>query len=116
MGARARATFDQIRANRLASTLLILVTLAIGILIGTVVSKGVKGKELPNSSDASPIQVPAPKQLSNAFAGIAKELEPTVVNINTETLGKPEPTPRPNQRRRPQRPNDDDNQNPFDDL
>jgi serine protease Do len=117
MGARARATFDQIRANRLASTLLVLVTLAIGILIGTVATRGVKGKESLNTSDASQIQVPAPKQLSNAFAGIAKELEPTVVNINTETLGKPEPAPRPNQRRRqPQRPQDDENQNPFDDL
>ncbi len=127
MGARARATFDQIRANRLASTILVMVTLAVGILIGTVISNGVKAKVLPNSSDAAAIQIPAPKQLSNAFSQIAKQLEPAVVNINTESINKEE-TPQPRQRRRPgqRTPNDpsnphnpnnnDDQQSPFDDF
>ena len=122
MGARARATFDHIRSNRLASTILVMVTLAVGILIGTVISNGVKAKTSFNSSDAAQIQIPAPKQLSNAFAQIAKQLEPAVVNINTETVGKEDNTPQPRQRRRPgQRPNtpDDDQgqgQSPFDDF
>jgi serine protease Do len=125
MGARARATFDQIRANRLASTILVMVTLALGILIGTVISNGVKAKTSPNSSDASAIQIPAPKQLSNAFAQIAKQLEPAVVNINTESIAKEDNSPQPRQRRRPgQRPNNPNNpnndeeqgQSPFDDF
>jgi len=63
-------------------------TLALGILIGTVVSYGVKGKEGQKSSDATPLTVPAPKQLSNAFSQIAKQLGPSVVNINTESTVK----------------------------
>ncbi|MGA9391276.1 MAG: peptidase S1, partial [Candidatus Sulfotelmatobacter sp.] len=55
----------------------IAVTLALGILIGTVVSFGVKGKEGQKSSDASPLTVPSPKQLSNAFSQIAKQLGPS---------------------------------------
>jgi len=125
MGARARATFDQIRANRLASTILVMVTLSVGILIGTVISNGVKAKTSVNSSDAAQIQIPAPKQLSNAFAQIAKQLEPAVVNINTESIGKEDATPQPRQRRRPgqRTPNDDEQgqgqgqgQSPFDDF
>ena len=36
---------EKVKANRFASTLVILATLSLGILIGTVVSAGVKGKE-----------------------------------------------------------------------
>ncbi len=36
---------QRMKANRFASTLVILATLSLGILIGTVVSAGVKGKE-----------------------------------------------------------------------
>jgi serine protease Do len=88
-----------------------------------VISNGVKAKVSPNSSDAAQIQIPAPKQLSNAFAQIAKQLEPAVVNINTESMGKEEETPQPRQRRRPRpnspnNPNDDQDQqqSPFDDF
>ena len=48
--------FLQMKANRYATTLVILVTLALGILIGTVVATGVKGKTV-DSSDASPLQI-----------------------------------------------------------
>src|SRR5438874_4749330 len=116
MKARARATVERIRANRWASTVLVLLTLTVGILIGTVISNGVKGKELPNrSADATPLQVPSPKQQSSLFAHIAKEMEPSVVNITTESLPKEAPQARrsPNRRRPPQ--GDEDN-NPFDDF
>src|SRR5271166_657178 len=75
----------KIRANRFASTLVILATLSLGILIGTVVSAGVKGKEkAASSSDATPLQVPSPQQLSSQFSQIARQLEPSVVNISTD--------------------------------
>jgi serine protease Do len=64
----------------------------------------VKGKEGQKSSDASPLSVPAPQQLSNTFSQIAKQLGPCVVNINTESTIK---TPR--RRRGEQNPDDDDN-------
>ncbi len=76
---------QRLKANRFASTMVVLATLSLGILIGTVVSGAVKGKEQNSSSDATPLKVPSPVQMSNQFSTIARQLEPTVVNINTET-------------------------------
>src|ERR1700690_4395587 len=88
MDSRESAFLARLKANRWAYTLTILVTLSLGILIGTVISYGVKGKEGQKSSDATPLTVPAPQQLSNAFSQISKQLEPSVVNINTESTIK----------------------------
>src|SRR5271163_4729569 len=84
----SRAIKMRLRAHRWVYTFSILATLSVGILIGTVVSYGVKGKEGQKSSDATPLSVPAPQQLSNTFSQIAKQLEPSVVNINTESTIK----------------------------
>src|SRR5581483_2435630 len=80
---------QRFKANRFASTMVILATLSLGILIGTVVSGAVKGKEQNTSADATPLKVPSPVQMSNQFSTIARQLEPSVVNINTETSIKP---------------------------
>ncbi len=98
------AMWMRMKAHRWAYTLSILATLAVGILIGTVVSYGVKGKE-GQKSDATPLTMPSPQQMSNAFSQIAKQLEPSVVNINTESTIK-------NVHRRrgtPNSPDDDEN-------
>jgi len=115
METRESAFWTRFKANRLAYTLTILATLSLGILIGTVISYGVKGQESRKSSDAAQLTVPPPQQLSNAFSQISKQLEPSVVNINTES------TVKPTVRRRRPSPNapdggggDDDN--PFDDF
>jgi len=109
---RASAFWVRLKANRLAYTLTILVTLAIGILIGTIVSRSVKGQESKKGSDATPLSVPAPTQLSNQFSQIAKQLEPSVVNINTESTIKTQ-----RRRRGPIGPDGGgDDQNPFDDF
>ena len=78
----------RMKARHWAYTGFVLATLSLGILIGTVISYGVKGKEGQKGSDATPLSMPAPQQLSNTFAQIAKQLEPTVVNINTESTIK----------------------------
>src|SRR5271167_162149 len=98
-----------------AYTLTILATLTLGILIGTIISKGVRGQESKKSSDsATPLTIPSPVQLSNQFSQIAKQLEPSVVNINTESTVKAPP------RRRRGNPDQGegggDDQNPFDDF
>lgn len=95
---------SRLKTRRWVYSLSIVTTLALGILIGTVVSFGVKGKEGQKSSDATPLSVPAPQQLSNAFSQIAKQLGPSVVNINTESTIK-----NPHRRRDDQGPDDDDN-------
>jgi len=83
------AMWVRIKAHRWAYTLSILATLSVGILIGTVISYGVKGKEGgQKSSDATPLTLPSPTQMSNAFSQIAKQMEPSVVNINTESTIK----------------------------
>ena len=79
---------QKLKQNRFASTLVILATLTLGILIGTVVSAGVKGKEKNSSADATPLQVPNPVKMSNQFSQIARQMEPSVVNINTESTIK----------------------------
>jgi serine protease Do len=83
----SRAMWMRIKAHRWAYTLSILATLSVGILIGTVISYGVKGKE-GQKSDATPLTLPSPQQMSNTFSQIAKQLEPSVVNINTESTIK----------------------------
>jgi serine protease Do len=97
----SRAMWMRMKAHRWAYTLTILATLSVGILIGTVISYGVKGKE-GQKSDATPLTLPSPHEMSNTFSQIAKQLEPSVVNINTESTIKNV------HRRRGQNPDDDD--------
>ena len=106
----ASGSWQRLKANRFASVLVILATLSLGIMIGTVVSSTVKGKEKqPSTSDATPLQIPEAKHLSTQFSQIAKQLEPAVVNINTESTLK-HPSVRGGRRGQQQPPDDEDNQ------
>src|SRR5215510_3885180 len=110
-----KSLLERLRIRRLASTFTILATLSAGILIGSVVSHGVKGQEAKiDSSDATPLKIPAPKALSTDFSRIAKEVGPAVVNINTETLPKDQMRRRGGKTFR-QMPQNPDNNNPDDD-
>jgi serine protease Do len=113
------AIWMRMKAHRWAYTLSILATLSVGILIGTVISYGVKGKEgQSGKSEVTPLAMPSSsaagsgfsQQLSNAFAGVAKELEPSVVNINTES------TIKTMRRRRGGQGDDDDDSGGMDDF
>src|SRR5262249_10226048 len=66
--------------KRLLYLTLILATLTIGVVIGTIVSGGVKAGE----QKAQSLVIPDPVSLSNAFSQIAVNLAPAVVNISTE--------------------------------
>src|ERR1700733_4453023 len=99
----SREIWVRMRAHRWVYTFSILATLSVGILIGSVISYGVKGKEGQKSSDATPLTMPSPQQLSNTFSQIAKQLEPSVVNINTESTIK-----NAHRRRQGQAPDDED--------
>jgi serine protease Do len=64
----------------------VVVTLATGILIGTIVSHGVRAaRSSPAALDARPLPPPSPAELSSSFAQVAEALAPAVVNINTES-------------------------------
>ena len=104
---------QRIRIHRFSTTFVLLATLSVGILAGSVLARGVHGKEDQsiNSSDATPLKIPNPTILSNQFSVIAKQVGPAVVNINTETAPKATPPRRGNRRASPNTPNGDDDQN-----
>jgi serine protease Do len=111
--------FQRIRSHRLTTTFVLLATLSVGILSGSVLTRGVSGKEQArvDSTDAKPLVIPSPVALSNGFSQIVKQVGPAVVNINTEELPKPSATKRRRggQRAVPNNPDgDDDSQAPGD--
>ena len=109
---RSMSFLDRMRTQKFLSFTLILFTLSIGIVIGTLISSGVKAaKDNPAAPGATPLVIPSPVELSNTFAQIAKQVEPSVVNISTTYL--PKQTTNLNRRgaRRQQVPQDDDSDN-----
>jgi serine protease Do len=81
--------FDRLRARRLASTFAVLATVSLAIVFGSYTAHGVHGQEKPgDTSDATPLKIPTTSVAPNAFAQIAKQVGPAVVNINTRTLPK----------------------------
>src|SRR6059036_1900925 len=92
---------NTIRTRKLLSSSLILFTLSVGILIGTLVNTGVKAAKDQAAPGATPLVIPNPVQLSTAFTQLAKQLEPSVVNISTTYEPKAATArPRGNTRRR----------------
>ena len=107
--------FDKLRTQKLLSFTLILFTLSIGIVIGTLINSGVKAaKDTTVAPGATPLTIPNPVELSTTFTQIAKQVEPSVVNISTEYRPKASASTRtpPSGRRRQQQavPPDDDDQ------
>src|SRR5689334_381604 len=103
--------FDKLRRQKLLSFTLMLFTLSIGIVIGTVVNSGVKAaRDSSAAPDATPLVIPNPVELSNSFSQLAKQVEPSVVNIQTTYNPKPSRT-NFNRRGRPAPQDDDDQDN-----
>src|SRR5271154_4513328 len=84
------ARFAVSGSRRLTTTFVLMGTLSVGILAGSVLTRNVSGKEQQavDSSDARPLIIPNPASLSNGFSEIVKQVGPAVVNINTEELPK----------------------------
>src|SRR5437588_4893319 len=98
---------EKMRQQKLLSMMLILVTLAIGIVLGTFINGGVHAARTQSvAPDATPLVVPNAVQLGNEFTKLAKTLEPSVVYITADYTPKTsEATPR----RKPRAQGDDDN-------
>ncbi len=81
--------FKIMRQQKLLSLSLLLVTLSIGIVIGTLINTGVHAaRGQTTAPDASPLVVPNPVQLGNEFTKLAKKLEPSVVYITADYTQK----------------------------
>jgi serine protease Do len=99
--------FDHLRRQKLLSFTLILFTLAIGVVIGTLINTGVKAaKDSAVAPGATPLTIPNPVQLQSAFATIAKQVEPSVVNISTTYLPKAPSQSQAHPRRRSAQPDE----------
>ena len=94
------------KKNRFAPLFVGSVTMALVLLIGTVVTFSARAKSV-DSSDAPQLTVPAARTHENEFTRVAKAVEPTVVNINTESTIK---NPHRRLRRQPQQQTPDDDQ------
>src|SRR3982750_1800081 len=83
---------EKLRTQKLLSFTLVVFTLAIGIVIGTLinVNTGVKAaKDNSAAPGATALVIPNPVELSNSFCQLAKQVEPSVVNISTTYNPKP---------------------------
>ena len=81
---------ERTRKHPLTTSFMLLATLSVGILAGSVLTRNVSGMEQQHvdSSDARALVIPSPVTLSNGFSQIVKQVGPAVVNINTESLPK----------------------------
>ena len=107
--------FHKMRQQKVLSLSLLLVTLAIGIVIGTLVNTGVRAaKGQSVAPDATPLTIPSPVILGNEFTKLAKKLEPSVVYITADYTPKVA-TENPHGRKQPGDDSDsDDNGNGLD--
>ncbi len=84
-----RNLWDKVRSGRMTTTFGILTALTVVFLAGSMLTGSVSAKQQKvDSSDARPLVMPNPVNLSNGFSAIVKQVGPTVVNISTESLPK----------------------------
>lgn len=82
----SRTLVATLGSSKLLSSTLVLFTLAIGILIGTVVSSdaGAADDKAKAAPDATPLVVPEAVPAANQFTPIVDKVSPSVVNISVE--------------------------------
>ncbi len=85
MGEQVKELFNWAKRRKILATIFVAFTLAVGIMIGTVVSGRVSATKLLTGAGASAkaLAVPDPIPASNSFSGIVNRVEPAVVNIAT---------------------------------
>jgi serine protease Do len=87
--------YEQIREQKLLSSLLMVTTLSVGILIGTLVTTGVRAaRDQQVAPDATPLVIPRAEEMGNEFTKLAKQLDASVVYIRADYTPKIEATTR----------------------
>ena len=90
MGIEFQELFNWMRRRKIFATLLVVCTLGIGVLIGTLISGHAQATHDQSATGATLLAVPDPITMSNAFSTISKKLGPAVVNISTtQVIEKP---------------------------
>jgi serine protease Do len=99
---------EKMRQQKLLSLSLILATLGVGIIIGTLWNPTAKAARSQSAApDATPLTIPNPVQIGNEFTKLAKKLEPSVVYITADYT----PKEAPKAQRSPQKRNQDEEDN-----
>jgi serine protease Do len=85
MGEQVKELFNWARRRKILATVFVVLTLGVGILIGSVVSGRVSAMKNMGfaGTTATPLTVPDPVPSSSSFASIVNKVEPAVVNIAT---------------------------------
>src|SRR5712692_1838850 len=83
MGIQLRELMSWARSRKVLASLLVILTLSVGILIGTVISGRVSATRGLAGNGATPLAIPDPVRMSSTFAAIVNKVEPAVVNIST---------------------------------
>ncbi|HUA01528.1 MAG TPA: trypsin-like peptidase domain-containing protein [Candidatus Aquilonibacter sp.] len=90
MGIQLQELWSWARRRKVFASLLVIVTLGIGILIGTVIPAHTLANRAQAPNGAALLAIPDPVTMSGAFASISKSLGPAVVNISTtQVIEKP---------------------------
>jgi serine protease Do len=97
--------FEKMREQKLLSFSLLLFTLLVGILVGPLLDTGVRADKDQVAPDATPLEIPKPVELSTAFTQLAKRLEPSVVNIQSDYVPRQSESAR---KQKPKAEEDDD--------
>jgi serine protease Do len=80
---------EKMRQQKLLSTTLMLFTLSLGIVIGTLINTGVHAQRGQSvAPDATPLVIPKASVVGNEFTKLAKMLDPSVVNITADFTPK----------------------------
>jgi serine protease Do len=102
---------EKFKQLKLLSFVLLLFTLVLGIVIGTVINTDVKAERQSVGGvapDATPLHIPQAVSISNEFTKLTKRVEPSVVYIESDYL------PKPGKRTHKADPDDDGNDSPDD--
>ena len=86
MGIQIHELATWIQRRKIFASALVMFTLGIGIMIGTLISGRALATRDQSPTGAALLAVPDPVVLSNGFTSISKKLEPAVVNISTTQL------------------------------
>jgi serine protease Do len=105
--------FDRFKQQKLLTFSLLVFTLAVGIVIGTLVNTGVHAaKGQGPAPDATPLVIPPVAKIQSQFSDLAKQVEQSVVNISTDYI----PKAKTGVKGAPQEEDDEDEEDPGADL
>ncbi len=108
MGEQVRELMNWARRRKILASFFVGFTLAVGIIIGSVISGRVSAMKPFAGTDAARLSMPDPIPSASSFSGIVNRVEPAVVNIATTQVLERKPNSSKKRHVSPDNPGDDD--------